>query len=50
MDSKNRSLLSIFFGVFIISQIAIYLLFVFFDKTYPTTEYVYPGLCNRKSA
>ena len=41
MNSKNRSLLSIFFGIFIISQIAIYLLFVFFDKTYPTTEYVY---------
>lgn len=41
MSSKESSLLSIFLGIFIISQIAIYLLFVFFDKTYPTTQYVY---------
>ena len=41
MSSKESSLLSIFLGIFIISQIAIYLLFIFFDKTYPTTQYVY---------
>lgn len=40
MNSKNRSLLSIFLGVLIFSQVAIYLIFISFDIYFSTIEYV----------